>query len=294
MTRNKRDALIIGGSGFLGSAIVEAATDRLDLFETHRSRASRRASIRFDLLKDNPEELLDKVDPQLVILAAHIEPALNERSAQKRARSFVQRCSNRRLVYISSDAVFDGRKGLYSENDPVSSKQVYGKGLAFMEATVREVCSDHVIVRPSYLFGFSMGRLDLRLASTRDRLLQGKNVSFFSDMFNSPLEANEAAAIILDIEAMQFAGTVHVAGPRMSVFDFRCQAMRALGLPIHQVLAERMPTDSGLLQDTSLSIERMLKLTGKPPKSSSTDANNNPWLMPLPGSVAANRRCRAS
>jgi len=46
------------------------------------------------------------------------------------------------------------------------------------------------------------------------------------------MEVNQATNIILDIATMQFTGTVHVAGPRMSVFDFQRQGVKVLGLPV--------------------------------------------------------------
>ncbi len=267
MPSDMRTALIVGGSGFLGDALIQAAAEQLNVFGTHKSRPIRKASIKFDLSRDDPEALVNKVDPQLIVLAAHIEPMLTERSSHEHAKSFLQACGNRRLIYISSDAVFDGRRGLYSENDPVSPDSIYGEGLAFMEDVVRDNCPDHIVVRPSYLFGFSKGGLDSRLEATRSCLLQGQKVSLFGDMFKSPLEINEAAAIILKIEAMRFTGTVHVAGHRMSVFDFHRDAMQALGIHIHHLIAEKIPSDSGFLRDTSLSIRHMLNLIGRPPRT---------------------------
>ena len=226
MVINEKIALIVGGSGLLGGAIIQAASSSLKVFATHRSQSMFHSSIRFDLLRDDPRKLLRKINPEIVILAAHIEPLLKEHSLRARAEFFLQCCDGRRLVYISSDAVFDGRRGLYDEEDPISPVHDYGHGLAFMEAAVREICANYVVVRPSYLYGFSVGRLDSRLASTRARLLEGQKVRLFDDMYKSPLEVNQAASIILDIATMHFTGTVHVAGPRMSVFDFQRQGAR--------------------------------------------------------------------
>lgn len=275
MVMNERIALVLGGSGFLGGAIVQAASPPLKVFATHRSQSRFHSSIRFDLLEENPRNLLREVNPEIVILAAHIEPLLKELSLRERAELFLQSCGCRRLVYISSDAVFDGRQGLYDEEDPISPVHDYGHGLAFMEAAVRRFCANHVVVRPSYLYGFSVGRLDSRLASTRTRLLQGQKVRLFDDMYKSPLEVNQAASIILDIATMQFTGTVHVAGPRMSVFDFQRQGVKALGLPVDKLTGEKIPKDTTLPRDTSLSVVRMVRMTGTPPQPMSEALSND-------------------
>ena len=275
MALKERVALVLGGSGFLGRALVQAASPLLKVVGTHRSQSRFASSTRFDLLKEDPRSLLSDIEPEIVILAAHIEPALKDPWLRERAEFFLESCVSRRLVYISSDAVFDGRQGLYDEEDPISPVHDYGHSLAFMEAAVRRSCANHVVVRPSYLYGFSDGRLDSRLASTRTRLLAGQAVRYFDDMFKSPLEVNQAASIILDIASSQFTGTVHVAGPRMSVFDFQRQGAQALGLPVDQLMAEKIPKDAALLRDTSLSVARMAQMTGISPRSVSEALSND-------------------
>lgn len=266
MAIKEKVVLVLGGSGFLGRAIVQAASPLSKVVGTHRSQSSLASSTRFDLLKEDPRSLLSNIEPEIVILAAHIEPALKDPSLRERAECFLESCASRRLVYISSDAVFDGRQGLYDEGDPISPVHDYGHGLAFMEAAARRICANHVVVRPSYLYGFSGGRLDRRLASTRTRLLAGQDVRFFDDMFKSPLEVNQTASIILDIATTEFIGTVQVAGPRMSVFDFQRQGAQALGLPVDQLMVEKIPNDAALLRDTSLSVARMVQMTGISPR----------------------------
>lgn len=275
MAIDKKVVLVVGGSGFLGRAIVQAAAQTMNVFSTHKSHSGPRPSIKFDLLEDDPGSLLKEVKPEIIILAAHVEPSLKDYLLRERAKIFLQNCGCRRLIYISSDAVFDGRRGLYDEDDAISPAHDYGHGLAFMETAVRQICADHVVVRPSYLYGFSGGGLDSRLATTRNHLLRNEKASFFNDMFKSPLEVNQAANVILEAAAMQFVGTLHVAGPRLSVFDFQRKGMQALGVPIHHLVAERIPADAAFLRDTSLSIERMVRLIGEPPRPICEALTNN-------------------
>ena len=245
---------------------MEAAV-AFDVTATYRTRQSDSCRRRFDIFRDDPASLVETESPDIVILAAHIEPTLTETAARKAAERFVDACAQRRLVYVSSDAIFDGRKGLYDEDDTPAPVLDYGRGLAYMETAVRRSCRDHLIVRPSYLYGYSSGRLDSRLAQTRAQLSQGESTVRFDDMFKSPIEVNQAARLILRLAKVPFVGTVHVAGPRMSVFDFHRDAMIALGVPVGGLTPEAMPTDKGLLRDTSLSTKRLRDLTGETPKS---------------------------
>ena len=94
----------------------------------------------------------------------------------------------------------------------------------------RRYCPDHVIVRFSYLYGYSAGKLDPRLSAARETLSRGDELLRFSDMYKSPLEVNEAAAYLLTVHGLDFTGTIHIAGPRISVFDFYKDALTKMGV----------------------------------------------------------------
>ena len=59
-----------------------------------------------------------------------------------------------KMVYISTDAVFDGEKeNVYHEFDPVGPINVYGASKLAGEQAVKELCERHFIVRTGLLFG---------------------------------------------------------------------------------------------------------------------------------------------
>ena len=58
-----------------------------------------------------------------------------------------------KMVYISTDAVFDGEKGLYHEYDETGPINVYGFSKLAGEMEVRALCKRHFIVRTGLLFG---------------------------------------------------------------------------------------------------------------------------------------------
>ena len=172
-----------------------------------------------------------------------------------------------RFVYLSSDGIFDGARGNYFENETPHPKTQYGRNLLACETLICETLHDYCIIRPSYIYGFVNGKLDGRLDSVRKRLLSNEEVVGFHDMYKSPLGVGQLARAVVDLAVSDFTGTLHVAGERMSVYDFYQQAMTALGVDTTSLVAKAMPPDPQLLKDTSLDVSKWTELFGKTLKS---------------------------
>lgn len=101
------------------------------------------------------------------------------------------------LVHISTDYVFDGRKGApYVEQDEVAPLNAYGRSKLAGEIGVRAANPRHVIVRTSWVYSpyrKNFVRTILRLATERDRL------TIVADQRGCPTAASDIAAACLDI-----------------------------------------------------------------------------------------------
>ena len=79
-----------------------------------------------------------------------------------------------RLVHVSTDYVFDGRKtSPYLPEDPIDPQSVYGRSKAEGERRIRDILDDYAIVRTSWLFaagGKNFVKTILKLASEREEL----------------------------------------------------------------------------------------------------------------------------
>jgi len=85
-------------------------------------------------------------------------------------------------------------------------------------------------------------------------------------MFKSPLHVCQAAEAIVKLGFSDFVGIIHIAGPRMSVFDFTQRGLRALGCSTDNLKKELMPRDKPkFLPDTSLNFQLMERLVGITP-----------------------------
>lgn len=107
--------LVIGGSGFLGRAFTQID----DVLATHYRHEQPYAPIEFDFWADDPGSLIDRYRPDVVVFTATVEyhdHDIPRATFATVAERFVTACQDCRLIYVSSDAVFDGTIGSYSES----------------------------------------------------------------------------------------------------------------------------------------------------------------------------------
>ncbi|MFA5962027.1 MAG: sugar nucleotide-binding protein [Parcubacteria group bacterium] len=258
------------GAGFLGGEIARQLLESgADVLVTHNQNPKFPGSLKFDFFADDSEELFSGREIDTVFLSAKIEFVEDQELLEKAMRQFIAGCAGKRLVYFSSDGIFAGEQGNYSEKDLPVPVTNYGKNLALCEKLIREESEDYCIIRPSYLYGFSGGRLDSRLSKASEALKNGERLERFSDMYKSPLGVFQVAQASIGLAFSDYQGIVHVAGPRMSVYEFHKQALEALGVSTDNLVDVKMPVErpADFLADTSLEYSLMKKLTGIEPAS---------------------------
>jgi len=118
-----------------------------------------------------------------------------------------------RLVHLSTDLVFDGRRGRYVESDAPAPLNGYGRSKAEAEARVSALRPDAAIVRTSLLYGGAEAGPQERLAREHTR--------FFVDELRSPVHVADLAAALLELIELDHAGPIHLGGADdVSRFDF--------------------------------------------------------------------------
>lgn len=206
------DLLVVGGTGLLGSTVVELAESRgLNWAATfHSTPRSGGRWHRCELPAIGP--LLDELRPAAVVNAAYVakDPGLDgiTRDAPIAIAEWTA-AHGTRFVQLSTDIVFDGELGrAYTEADPPNPVNAYGRAKAAMEAGVAAADPAAVIVRTSLLWG---GPGD---GGPQVRLVQDPDMRFFTDEFRNPLDVACLAEACLElVERPEITGLLHVAGP---------------------------------------------------------------------------------
>jgi dTDP-4-dehydrorhamnose reductase len=134
-----------------------------------------------------------------------------------------------RVLYVSTDYVFDGSKGEpYVESDPTAPIQEYGRSKAAGELATADANPDHLIVRSSWLFGTG-GRnfveTILGLADERDEL------RVVDDQVGCPTFTGHLAEALLTLAAGGERGLLHVTGTgSCSWFEFAREIVERAGV----------------------------------------------------------------
>ncbi len=247
------------GTGFLGRVLVRkfasVAVPVAHTFNRHRIFPD---SVHFDIFRHDIASAFPLAEIDVVILASRFEDCRDTEQVFQAMGRFLAQLKGKRVIYVSSDAVFDGARKMYREDDLPTPVTQYGKNKLLCENLVRKSVPDHCILRTSYIYGYSLGALDPRLAHAKRVLGGGKAFERFENMYKSPIEVSQLASIVVAVSQAGVIGTFHAAGARVSVHEFFLRALRALGvshdnlrpIPIPAIVPPDCLVDTSL--DTSL------------------------------------------
>jgi len=175
--------------------------------------------------------------------------------------------SDTRLLYISTDSVFDGERGNYAETDKPGPVNVYAKTKLQGE---REVLRQHptASIARVNLYGWNAQNKESLAEWVLKQLTLGSVVPGFSDVVFCPILANDLADIMLALLDQNLAGLYHVVGSEpVSKYEFARRVASTFGFHPGQVVPTRM-ADAGLKarrpQDTSLNTGKICAALGRP------------------------------
>lgn len=134
-----------------------------------------------------------------------------------------------RLLFISSDYVFDGTKKVpYEIDDPMKPRSVYGESKAEAEKLLRQILPEVCVVRTSWLFGVGgkcFPDTILKIGSTRSE------IAVVNDQRGSPTYTDDLASAIIQLCRRTARGIIHVTnGGDCTWFDFAKEIVSAAGM----------------------------------------------------------------
>jgi dTDP-4-dehydrorhamnose reductase len=184
---------------------------------------------------------LTRLKPDLVVHAAALsQPDACEKAPDRAqsvivggSRNMAQAASEHgfRLIHISTDLVFDGTKGNYTEEDPVRGISVYSRAKIEAETMVRELSPGAVILRIAVLYGPGNPHNPGFVDSVMARWRSGQPMVFYVDQYRTPTFAPQVAEVVEKaLSHPELSGVLHLGGgDRMSRYDFGLLLARQVG-----------------------------------------------------------------
>lgn len=231
---------ITGGSGLVGSNLIHFGKKKYEVVSTYLSFPCLQEECQMEKLSlaDNKEceRLLIKYRPDFVIhSAAYLDLVGCETNKEKTWQINVEATKNiahicrrigAKLVYISTDWVFEGKKeGKYTEKDKSSPINSYGKSKWEGEKVLPED-GDWIIARTANVYGWNyaissenppenytlfMNRNSWAVQMLH-KLMQGETVKMPKQIYQTPTLASDLAKRIFDMCEMDLRGLFHVCG----------------------------------------------------------------------------------
>ena len=167
MTKTPPALLLTGPTGYLGRRLAAAFSGTWRVFRASRTAAGEGA-LDLDLAKpDSIRKAFDRASPAVVIhTGAEADPDACERDPARAqavnvdaVKTLAMLCgaSRARLIHFSTDLVFDGERGWYTEADVPVPRGVYARGKLASEEAALVRAPGALVLRVSTLYGRPLG-----------------------------------------------------------------------------------------------------------------------------------------
>jgi len=169
------------------------------------------------------------------------------------------------LIYISTDLVFDGRRGWYSEEDLPNPPTYYGETKLLGEQEALGICERAAVVRLALVYGMTFDGFGGFLRWTFRSLLEGKTLSLYENQYRTALYAGDIPRIAEALLTGTHRGIYHAAGPnRMNRVEIGKQFAEQFGERGDCIEPARLERarELGQIDDTSLLTNKLKNATG--------------------------------
>jgi len=218
----------------LGGNLAKVATENFETYATYRTNTIKMPkceAFALDMTKqDDVNQLVEKISPDAIIHTAAIanvdycesHPDEAKASNVDGTRYMAEAAAKlgAKFVYISTDSVFDGERGMYTEADEVNPLSEYSKSKLEGEKVLDDIDVSSAVIRTT-IYGWNMQDKTSLGEWAINELKAGNEVKMFEDVFFTPLMVNNLSDALLEVAGSGVEGVLNLGSPdRCSKFEF--------------------------------------------------------------------------
>ena len=266
--------ILVVGKGFLGTYLEEEASKNFDTICTQLNPVKLEIK-KLDVVNfEQVNNLISSQNPDYVINCSVIgdinylqnnkKTAFSVNSQGPKNIAIVCKENKIRFIQISTDSVFDGKVGNYTEKDIPNPINTYAESKLKGESEISKISKDYVIARTNF-YGIDIRR-NYFFNWILNSIKENKQIYGFSDVVFSPLDVSTLSKMIIEVIQTKYSGILHLSsGIPISKYDFILKIAESLGHStknIHKISVDEMKILSPRPKNTSLNNEiakRLLK-----------------------------------
>lgn len=246
--------LITGISGMLGKALYKILyqTNKYTLYGVSRKEGFTLPGVEMIYGNLSSKDVLKKITNikfySIIHCSAEVNVTLCELNQNLAYQSNVESTKNvflllnaEKKIYISTDAVFDGQYGDYSEESLVNPLNYYAKTKLEGENIIKESCKKFYIIRTN-IYGFNMPKRNSLFEWAYSELEKGKKINGFSNMYFNPLYVSQLALCIESIVSSKIEFGIYniSANEYLSKYDFLINIANMFSFPKELIIKKEI------------------------------------------------------
>jgi len=209
--------LVIGASGFVGGYLLRHYSAKHEVYGTYFD-AKNKPFLDITSRKD-VAAMIKQIEPDVIFLAAAYTDVNGcEANPEKSydvnflgAKNVAEASKKAKLIFFSTDYIFDGKHGPYSETDKPNPLNVYGRHKVEAEKWIQTHVSDALIIHATWFFGYDPNSKNFSMSLIKN-LRARKHMQVPNDQYAYPTYVeNLLTGVELLVEAWE-SGIYNIAG----------------------------------------------------------------------------------
>lgn len=277
--------LVIGASGQIGGALLEESlkANHETLGTSYKQNLSEPNFVTTDILSDQSvKNTISKFKPDVVFACAALanvdycqtHPEESRATNLDGIKRIANYCNefNSRLVFLSTDYVFNGKEGPYKEDATPDPINYYGEHKLLAEQYVKANSKNFLIVRTTITFGNERVGKNFYLV-LKSKLSQGQEMKVPTDQYGSPSYNKSIAQALVELGTSDLQGVLNISSETfISRYEFALLIARIFNLNKELIIpvttpelnqAARRPMNAGLIIDKAKSILKTKLMTAE-------------------------------